>query len=105
MVPRRPTNKQRNATTRITAGEILDLIPELRDSNAQWAEIMTKLNPDGDKRAAELLHTIRGPHMFDPRTALGVIEEGCRATARSAGANEALAAAVSSMNKVVGFGR
>ncbi|MDE2395254.1 MAG: hypothetical protein KGM91_07410, partial [Burkholderiales bacterium] len=77
--------------TAITSGEMLKLIPKLRDSNAQWAEIMRVLNPRQDIRINELLQTIRGPHMFDPRTALGVIETGCRATTMSGSAFEALA--------------
>lgn len=104
-VVRRTAGKAYKRPTAITSGEILNLLPKLRDTNSQWPEIMKVLNPNGDQRTTELLLTIRGPHMFDPRTALGVIEDGCRATARSASSSEALTAAVDSMNKVVGFGR
>jgi hypothetical protein len=102
---RRPQNKFSSGSAEVTAGAIIHLIPKLRDKNAQWPEIMEALNPNGEKRITELLQAIRGPHMFDPRTALNVIEDGCRTTAKSAPASTAFATAVDSMNKVVGFGR
>jgi hypothetical protein len=102
---RRAQSKFSNGSAEVTTGAIIHLIPRLRDKNAQWPEIMDALNPNGEQRIAELLQAIRGPHMFDPRTALNVIEDGCRTTAKSAPVSAALAAAVDSMNKVVGFGR
>lgn len=102
---RRFGRKPHAGSAGVTAGAMLALVPKLRQANAQWPQIMAALNPSGDERAAELLQTIRGPHMFDPRTALGVIEAGCRETPGNAPGAQALAAAVNSMNKVVGFGR
>lgn len=104
---RRRANPQRRAQSAraLSAGEVITLVRGLRDRSALWPEILTTLNPSGDQRVAELLHQIRGPHMFDPHTALGVIETGCREVKPIAHAREGLAAAVESMNRVVGFGR
>ncbi len=88
-----------------TAEEVLSRIPSLRSSNAQWSEIFQTVNPRQDQGIQKLLLEIRGPHMFDPRTALGVIETGCRSVPKSASVARALQSAVESMNKVVGFGR
>ena len=101
----RTTSSSRGGSQKLTAGAMLKLIPELRDTGAQWPQILKVLNPTGDQKTADLVQAIRGPHMFDPRTALGVIEDGCTATASSAPGIEALTAAVDSMNKVIGFGR
>ena len=79
-------------------------VGELRTANAQWTQILDALNPTGDVRVAQLLDQIRGPHMFDPRTALGVIEDGCRSVPSGASYIEAIEAAVASMNKVVRYG-
>lgn len=88
-----------------TAGDLLNVLAGLRASNAQWAQILAAVNPTQQPDVAELLFAIRGPHMFDPRTALGVIETGARNVPHTAPIAMALAEARESMNKVVGFGR
>lgn len=104
----RPSSSPRSpaqSTGQPSAEEVLNLIPALRNTSAQWSNIFQAVNPRQDQRVQKLLLEIRGPHMFDPRTALGVIETGCRSVPKSAPVNQALASAVESMNKVVGFGR
>lgn len=89
----------------LSTAEALGMIPVLRERRAHWPEILQTLNPGNDPRVAAQLHRIRGPHMFDPHTALGVIETGCREVHPMSHVHEGLAAAVASMNKVVEFGR
>lgn len=84
--------------------QLLAQVLELRAMRAQWPQIMAKLNPTGDSQLHAVLLEIRGPHMFDPHTGLGVIETGCRAVAPSADALAALLAARTSMHKVVNAG-
>jgi hypothetical protein len=69
---------------RLSARDVLARLQILRDGNAQWDEILSELNPTGDKELQRLLIEIRGPHMFVPHVGLGVIEDGCeRALASS----------------------
>jgi hypothetical protein len=88
----------------IDAQRLMVITKELRARNAQWGEIIAAMNPSGDSKALQLLTEIRGPHMFVPHTALGVIEAGCRAVKPQASAVEALEAALRGMNKVVRYG-
>lgn len=69
---------------RLSAKEMLSCLEELRQAGAQWDVIWSRLNPGGDPEVQRLLVEIRGPHMFAPHLALGVIEVGCqRALAQS----------------------
>ena len=88
-----------------TAAQLLSLVSDLRVRNAQWPEILATLNPTGDQEAAAVLMAIRGPHMFDPRTGLGVLESGFRSVEPGASLIPSLQAAHKSMTTVVGFGR
>ena len=78
----------------IDAQRLMVITKELRARDAQWGEIIAAMNPSGDSKALQLLTEIRGPHMFVPHTALGVIEAGCRAVKPQASAVEALEAAL-----------
>ena len=116
IMKRRPSgpNKSQKARTqripppsgsgKITAKALLDEVIALRKRNAQWGDILKALNPTEDRQTLELLYALRGPHMFTPHTALGVIESGCRSVQPTATAVEALKAALESMNKVVRYG-
>jgi hypothetical protein len=78
--------------SRLSATEVLSRVQVLRDGNAQWDAIWSRLNPSADPEVQQLLIGIRGPNMFDPHLGLGVIEDGCkRALALSPNA-DALAA-------------
>ncbi|MCX7110906.1 MAG: hypothetical protein NTX45_12410 [Proteobacteria bacterium] len=82
-------------------------VERLLKIGAQWPEIVESLNQNNDSRIAVLLHAIRGPHMFNPRTALSVISHGCDVALGlnpKASALSALQAAKDSMEKVTRFG-
>jgi hypothetical protein len=68
----------RKVPSRLSATEVLSRVQVLRDGNAQWDEILSELNPTGDRDVQQLLMAIRGPHMFGPHLGLGVIEDGCK---------------------------
>ena len=109
-VRRLPANQTSRAATSATSGqctaaELLTLVAKLRAQKAQWPEILRTLNPSSDASANEILLAIRGPHMFDPHTGLGVLETGFRSVAPSTPLVTALTAARKSMESVVGFGR
>ncbi len=87
-----------------TVGQIMPLIHTLRRKRALWPEIERSLNPDGDKKVSLLLGEIRGPHQFDPNTALGVIETGFAEVPAQAPIAAGLEAAVRSMNRIVRIG-
>lgn len=86
------------------AAALLVLLRQLDAENAQWTRILAAINPSGDRAVAVLLQELRGPHMFAPHTALGVMIEGASSVGPKASVREALAAARDSMNKVVRFG-
>jgi hypothetical protein len=88
----------------INAAALLQRVVDLKKKGAQWTEIFSILNPHNNPRIHELLIDIRGPHMFDPNTALGVIETGCRDVNGQADAITALEAAHRSMNRVLKAG-
>jgi hypothetical protein len=90
---------------KINAGKALTIIKQLRESQAQWPQILAALNQERDGKIEELLLAIRGPHMFDPRTGLGVLETGCRSVPPEVPFHAALLAAHRSMNVVVHAGR
>jgi hypothetical protein len=92
------------AGSQITAAELLVLLKQLDAENAQWTKILSAINPTGDRAIAALLQDLRGPHMFAPHTALGVMLDGARSVGPKASVREALAAARDSMNKVTRFG-
>jgi len=58
------------------------IIRRLRAENAQWPQILVKLNPRNDIAIGKLLLELRGPHMFMPHTALNILEDACRSTLR-----------------------
>lgn len=89
----------------LDAQALLQRVQDLRDRQSGWSNILVVLNPTQDQRLHAKLIAIRGPHMFDPRTGLGVIEAGCRAVAPNASALTALQAAEDSMRKVLGAGQ
>ena len=92
------------SVTHINAAAMLQRVVDLRTKSAQWTEIFSTLNPHNNPRIHELLIDIRGPHMFDPNTALGVIETGCRDVNGQSDAITALEAAQRSMNRVLRAG-
>ena len=87
-----------------SVAEMLPVVVALRTSGAQWAEILDRLNPDSDHAVHSTLLAHRGPHMFDPRTGLGVIETGLRSVGPSELYRIGLEEAVRSMNKVLNMG-
>ena len=91
-------------TVQINAATLLQQVLELRKGSAQWTEIFSTLNPHNNPRVHELLIDIRGPHMFDPSTALSVIETGCREVKPQSDAITAFEAARRSMNRVLKAG-
>ena len=87
-------------TTKVEAQRLLR-------AGAQWPEILTALNPHGKNQAASLLQALRGPHMFNPGTALSVIIHGCDIALRKSSKASALIAlqeAKRSMEKITRFG-
>jgi hypothetical protein len=92
------------AGSQSTAAELLVLLKQLDAENAQWTRILSAINPTDDRAIAALLQDLRGPHMFAPHTALGVMLEGARSVGPKASVREALTAARDSMNKVTRFG-
>jgi hypothetical protein len=88
----------------MSAGGLLVLLKKLDAENAQWSRIISAINPSGDRAIAALLQDLKGPHMFAPHTALGVMLDGARSVKPQASAREALAAARDSMNRVVRYG-
>jgi hypothetical protein len=58
----------------MSAEEVLDRVQKLRLANAQWPDIWQALNPDGDATTQQLLIELRGPHMFNPRQGLNMLE-------------------------------
>ena len=99
-----PLPAGRYGTSQFICGPLLDEVIVLHKRNAQWGDILTALNPTRDPKTQEILNAIRGPHMFAPRTALGVIEWGCRSVHPAATVIEALNAALENMNKVLRCG-
>jgi hypothetical protein len=74
--------------TRLSAAGILSKVQSLQEANAQWNEILPKLNPSRDPEVQQLLLELRGPHLFAPHLALAIIEDGCkRVLASSPGAD------------------
>jgi hypothetical protein len=76
----------------------------LRDANAQWPAIEAAFNPGGDSQVRQMLEQLRGPHLFTPHLALGVIEDGCRRAVTSfpgADARDALREAIRSTGHIV----
>jgi hypothetical protein len=92
------------AGSQSSAAELLVLLKQLDAENAQWSRIISAINPSGDSAIAALLQDLKGPHMFAPHTALGVMLDGARSVKPQASAREALAAARDSMNRVVRYG-
>jgi hypothetical protein len=100
--PPRPARQAPAA--QMSAGELLVLLKKLDAENAQWSRIISAINPSGDREIAALLQDLRGPHMFAPHTALGVMLDGARSVKPQASVHEALATARDSMNRVVRYG-
>jgi hypothetical protein len=103
----RPSTTRTSAQLGIWANVSLEVVRKLRRSNAQWPAILEQLNPTRAEPLATLLLDLRGPHMFDPGTALTVIEEGLQSAVRenaSASTFEGLVAAKRSMEKVTRYG-
>lgn len=69
-----------------------------------WPQILSTLDPANDSKVSALLVRLRGPHMFAPHLALGVLRTGCEAVRPDASAQDAIKAAVDSMDKVLKFG-
>ena len=67
----------RKVSALLPATELLSRAQILQHQQAQWDEILAELNPTGHPEVQQLLIDIRGPHMFVPHVALGVIEDGC----------------------------
>ena len=64
--------------SQISSGELLILVRELRQRNAQWPEIWSKLNPHHDPTLQHLLLELRNDGMqFAPNDALRKLEIGC----------------------------
>jgi len=86
-----------------SAREGLELLHTLQTQGARWPAIMAALNPGADDEIARLLLDLRGPHLFQPATALSVMADGfesaLQANARASMA-DALRFARSSMHKV-----
>jgi hypothetical protein len=92
------------AGSQSSAAELLVLLKQIDAENAQWTKILSAINPSGDRAIAPLQQDHRGPHMFAPHTALGVMLDGARSVKPQASAREALTAARNSMNRVVRYG-
>jgi hypothetical protein len=82
----------RQFPSRLSATELLSRVGVLRSADAQWDEILSKLNPTGDPEVHQLLTEIRGPHMFVPHLGLSVIEDGCKRVLSLSPEADALAA-------------
>jgi hypothetical protein len=78
--------------SRLSAAEILSRVQALRDTNAQWDTVWSRLNPSGDPEVQQLLIEIRGPNMFAPHLGLGVIADGCERVLASSPSADGLAA-------------
>jgi hypothetical protein len=92
------------ANTGLTAGQLLHEAKRLDSRNAGWPEILTTLNPSNNKTVADLLFTIRGPHMFAPGVAMQVIQAGCEDVISSnptATSIDALTSARRSLDKII----
>jgi hypothetical protein len=103
----RGANQPRNRGREPSAHDTKVQAQRLVKAGAQWPEILTALNPRGENEIASLLQALRGPHMFQPETALSVIIHGCDIALRKsskAGALSALQEAKGSMEKVTRFG-
>ncbi len=106
----RPTRSSRRPAPSHQLGKAFDSeqflqkVLALRNRRAQWPEIFATLNPTEDEDVQRQLIGIRGPHMFDPHTALGVLEACARSAPKGSSLTEVLAAATKSMNTVVRFG-
>ncbi|MGO8732470.1 MAG: hypothetical protein ACLQVM_06740 [Terriglobia bacterium] len=74
----RPSTLAKEIPSRLSATDLLSRVQVLRNGNAQWDEILSEMNPSDDPEIQRLLIEIRGPHMFVPHVALGVIEDGCK---------------------------
>ena len=99
--------QQRGRARELSAHDTKVEAQRLFKAGAQWPEVLTTLNPRGESQAASLLQALRGPHMFNPGTALSVIIHGCDIALRKsskAGALAALQEAKGSMEKVTRFG-
>ena len=86
---------------------LLETVKALQRSNAQWPEILSTLNSEGDTKIGALLADLRGPHMFAPHTALSLLISTCEAKLRSqptASKQDVLVAAKASMEKVTRYG-
>ena len=70
--PRAARSKDGN----LSAAQAMEVVRSLYCADAQWSRILTVLNPANDLQIAEMLDVIRGPHLFAPQTALGVIQHG-----------------------------
>lgn len=64
----------------MTAGDFLQHVRRLQQSNAQWPEIWQTLNPDGNREVEALLIELRNRGIqFQPHVGLNQLEEGCKA--------------------------
>ncbi|MBY0230266.1 MAG: hypothetical protein K2W96_13365 [Gemmataceae bacterium] len=88
----------------MSAEEALSRVEALDKANAQWPAIWAQLNPDDDPNVQRLLADFRGPYMFAPHVALGVLRAGCeRALAASPSASrvEAIQEAMKADDQIV----
>ena len=110
-----PRNRPPNGGVNLPRGRVRELSAQaikveaqrLLKAGAQWPEVLAALNPHGENRAASLLQALRGPHMFNPGTALSVIIHGCDIALRKSSKASALSAlqeAKVSMERITRFG-
>lgn len=88
----------------LSADELLRRTQALQERHAQWETIAVELNPGGDAEIQQLIAAIRGPHLFAPHLALGVIADACQrviALSPAADAVTALREAVNSADPFV----
>lgn len=99
----RPTAPGRPVQGLLTAVALMAEAKRLGAKQAGWPEIFDSLNPSQDKRVADLLIAVRGPHMFAPGVAMRVVQAGCEYALRSnerADSVAALQAAQSGVDRV-----
>ena len=61
-----------------SAIQLLQLVRQLRNDNAQWPKIVTTIYHRNDEGVESALIALRGPHRFLPHVALNILEEGCQ---------------------------
>ena len=91
----------------IGVAQVLPVINGLMQDQAQWPEIIARLNPLDDAEIRRLVLVLRGPHMFVPGVALNILKMECESVARSSPSASicvALEAAVRSMERITRIG-